>query len=423
MAHRAHATISTVEGPRSRTGWLTTFRAFRNRSYRYLWLGQVGHSASIWMEQVVRPLLVLHLTGSALQVGLLVAVRMAPLLIFGLIAGAVADRYNKRRVMLGCQIGALLMQLTLGLLILSGLVEVWHVFVTGFLSGAATAFERPARQALLPRLVPREDLLNALALNNAAMNIMRVGGAGLAGLLLIPFDYGEVYLLDALIYLGIIWTTLRVVVPEDGTTRKHRESLLSDLLEGFRYMSANRKVLYLVAMALILFILGHPYQQVFIPLIAIDVLGVGRSGVGWMLALTGVGALAGSLTVASKGHVPYRGLVMSGVLIGFSLALILLAQSRWLPLSALALLLAGGTMITYLALNNSLLLEQTPPEFHGRVMSLMSLDRGLVPIGAIIGGALAETLGPQPGLTILAGACLTLTLLTFLFAPVLRKMA
>jgi predicted MFS family arabinose efflux permease len=197
--------------------------------------------------------------------------------------------------------------------------------------------------------------------------------------------------------------------------------LLEDFAEGFRYITSNRRVLYLVGMALLLFILAQPYQQVFVPLIALNVLNIGPAGAGWMLALTGVGALIGSLGMASIRRLRRRGLVLMGLLVIFGLALVLLSQSRWFFLSAIALILAGGMTTTYNSLNTSLLLEQSPQKFHGRVMSLMSLDRGLVSVGAVLAGVLAQALGPQLGLTIIAVTCVGLTVLVFLFIPTLRK--
>jgi len=395
-----------------------------------MWIGQMGHSAAMWMEQVVRPLLILELTGSAVQVGLVISVRMVPQFVFGLLAGVIADRYDKRRVLMLSQAVTLSMHLTLALLILTGNIRIWQIFVTAFISGASMAFNQPARQSLVPRLVPPETLLNALALNTAAMNIMRVAGASLAGVLLLFLDYGQVYVLNAILFAGVIWTTTQLrewqgPVAGQATAQpvgtKRKASLLQDFGEGFRYVFKTRKVLYLVAMALLLFVLGQPYQQVFIPLIALDVLNIGRSGAGWMLALTGVGALIGSLIVASRKSLHHRGIIMMGFLVVFGLALIMLAQSRLVPLSAVALVIAGGMTTTYNALNTSLLLEQSPPEFHGRVMSLMSLDRGLVSVGAIISGFLAEARGPQMGLTVIAAACVACTLLLFAFVPVLRR--
>lgn len=414
--------VRAGEGAAPRRGRSGTFRTLRHRDFRYLWLGQIGHAASLWMEQVVRPLLTLYLTGSPFQVGLVVAVRLAPVLVFGLLAGVVADRYNKRRVLMYCQAVTLLMHALLGALIVGGLIETWHVYATAVVSGAAMAFNQPARQSILPRLVPREDLLNALALNQAAISSMRVAGAGLAGVLLVFFDFGEVYLLNAAIYAAVIWTTVRMNIPADPPSARKRGSWRRDLFDGFRYVGSQPAILRLVLIALILFIFGMPYQQVFVPLLAIDVWQVGRSGVGWMLALTGVGAVAGSLVMATRDQIRRRRTVMSGALAVFSLALVVLANSGTLVLAAAALVVAGSMSVTYLALNNALLLEQTPPELHGRVMSLMTLDRGLIPIGAIIAGALAEAVGPGPGLTIMAGVCLGLTVVTVLAgAPPWRR--
>jgi MFS family permease len=404
-----------------------------------MWLGQLGHSAAMWMEQVVRPLLILELTNSAVMVGLVISVRMVPQLVFGLLAGVIADRYSKKRVLMISQAVTLSMHLTLAVLVLSGSIQVWQIFVTAFISGASMAFNQPARQSLVPRLVPPDTLLNALALNTAAMNIMRVAGASLAGVLLLFLDYGQIYLLNGVLFAGVIWTTSqlrewegpRPQLPEADTAvaaaadaapaMRKKASLVHDFAAGFQYVFTNRRLLYLVGLALVLFILGQPYQQVFIPLLALDVLNVGKSGAGWMLAFTGVGALIGSLVVASRKSLHHRGLAMMAFLVVFGLALVLLAQSRWLPLSAVALVVAGAMMTTYNALNTSLLLEQSPPEFHGRVMSLMSLDRGLVSVGAVLAGFLAEGLGPQTGLTVVAVALVAMTLLLFATVPVLRK--
>jgi len=407
-----------------------TFRALRYPNFRYLWLGQLGHSATMWMEQVVRPLLILELTGSPLQVGFVVAVRMVPQLLFGLLAGVVADKYNKRLVLMSSQSVTMTMHLILAILLLTGSIEVWHVFITAFISGGSMAFNQPARQSMIPRIVPSDIILNAIALNTAAMNIMRILGASMAGLSLIFFDYGQVYLMNAIIFGFVLWSTARIALtqntPPPGSTLEKAEAdgktlILHDLLEGFRYMAANRRILYLVGMALVIFVIGHPYQQVFVPLLALDVLHIGRSGAGWMLALTGVGALIGSLTMASIRQLPWRGLILMGFLVVFGLALLLLSQSRGVFLSAIALIIAGCMTTCYNSLNISLLLEQSSLNFHGRVLSLMSLDRGFVSVGAILSGGLAETFGPQLGLAIIALACIVITLQMYFFIPVLRK--
>jgi MFS family permease len=397
-----------------------TFRALHYPDYRYMWLGQLGHSATLWMEQVVRPLLILELTDSPLQVGFVVAVRMVPQFLFGLFAGVVADRYNKRLVLMFSQWVTMIMHLILAILILTESIAVWHVFVTAFISGGSMAFNQPARQSMIPRLVPSDTILNAVALNTSAVNIMRVLGASLAGVLLIFLDYGQIYLLNAIIFIFVIWTTAKIASVEKPEVAK-KTSILYDLLEGFRYMAANPRVLYLVGMALVLFLIGQPYQQVFLPLLALNVLHIGRSGAGWMLALTGIGALIGSLTMASIRQLPRRGLILMSFLVIFGLALLLLSQSRWFFLSAIALIIAGGMTTAYISLNISLLVEQSPQNFHGRVLSLMSLDRGFISVGAIMAGGLAEALGPQFSLAVIALTCIGITVLLFFFIPALRK--
>ena len=232
-----------------------TFRALRYPSFRYMWLGQLGHSAAMWMEQVIRPLLILELTGSPLQVGFVIAVRMIPQLLFGLLAGVVADKYNKRLVLMTSQSVTMAVHLVLAVLILTGSIEVWHVFITAFISGGSMAFNQPARQSIIPRIVPSGITLNAVALNTAAMNIMRILGASMAGVLLIFLDYGQVYLMNAVIFIFVIWTTTKITLtentPSPGLPAEKPEaieetSILHDLLEGFRYMAVNRRVLYLV---------------------------------------------------------------------------------------------------------------------------------------------------------------------------------
>ncbi len=408
-----------------------TFQALGHRGFRYLWMGQLGHSAALWMEQVVRPLLILELTHSPLQVGLVVSVRMIPQLLFGLLAGVVADRYERLRVLMVSQLISMTMHLALAFLLFSGRIAVWQVFATAFISGASMAFNQPARQTLIPALVPGDMVLNAVALNTAAMNVMRVFGAGLAGVLLISFDYGQVYLLNALLFIFVLWTTQRIQtvlgLPTDSTSREKIQArgiktLFQDLIEGFRYMGENRLVLSLVGLAMILFVIGFPYHQVFIPLIALKVFQIGRPGAGWMLALTGIGALTGSLVMASIKKLKKRGLFLMFFLVAFGTALIVLSQSRWLIISSMALIFAGAMTTAYHSLNISLLLEKTPREFQGRVLSLMSLDRGLVSLGAVVAGGLAEALGPRFGLLAMALACILFTFLFFIFFPTLKRL-
>jgi MFS family permease len=398
------AAAQAVPAPRGR---FATFRALRHRDYRLLWFGQLGHSASQWMEQVIRPVLVYELTESATAVAWVVFMRMLPVLLFGVLAGAAADRFDKKRILFITQNITASMHFLLAFLVLSGRVELWQIYATAMVAGAAFAFNQPARQTIVPRIVPPEDLLNAVALNTAAMNFMRIGGGAIAGLLLIALSIGGVYLLNGVIYIGVIVMTVVMHVPRDEP-RARRSSLLADLGEGFAYVQKNRAVGGLVLLALILYVFGMPYQQVFVPLVAFRIFELDRSWVGWMLSFTGLGAIVGSLFVASRTEYRRPGLALGLNLVVFGSALLVVALSRWLPLTLLALAVAGSMTVSFMALTNTLLLSATPPELQGRVLSLMSLDRGIIPAGALLAGFLAESLGVRIGIATMATILLIL---------------
>jgi MFS family permease len=311
---------------------LSTFHSLGYRDYRLLWLGQVGASASMWMEQVARPLLIFELTGSALMVGLVTATRMLPQLLVGLWAGVVADRADKRQILLTSQLVTLMTHFATAVLILGGLIEPWMVFATTFIAGSSMAFNQPARQSLIPRLVPTESLANAIALNSAAMNVMRIGGASAAGLILIFFDLGDLYLVQAFLYVWVITWTYQISVRTQAGRLRPRTTMLDDLGEGFSAVREDRAILYLLGLSLILFVWGFPYQSVFVPLIALEVLDIGRSGAGLLVSLTGVGALVGSPTVATVGDsARRRGALMLGQIIVYSIALLTFANAEIPP--------------------------------------------------------------------------------------------
>ena len=399
----------------------STFHSLRYRDFSLLVQGQLGAAGSMWMEQVARPLLILALTDSALMVGLVTATRMAPQLLLGIWAGVLADRMDKRRILLITKSITLASHFVTAVLILGGVIEPWMVFVTTFVGGASMAFDAPARQSLIPRLVPPEAIANAIALNMAAMNVMRVGGASLAGLILVFLDLGDLYLIQSAIYVWVIFCTLRISVRTEIIDRPST-SMLAELIEGFQAVRNDRIIFYILLMSLVIFVLGFPYQSVFIPLIALDELEIGQSGAGLLISVTGIGALVGSLSMARFGDsVRRRGLVMLGIILVYSAGLLVFAQAQLIWIAVPALILTGGMQTAFMSLNSAYVLARTPQALQGRVMSLFSLDRGLIPAGAALGGFLAEALGPSEGLTIMAGACIVCTLLIGLLVPSLRR--
>lgn len=388
-----------------------TFRALQYRNYRLLWFGQTGHSATLWMDQVARAVLILQLTDSALVLSLVIATRLVPILLFGLIAGAVADRYDKKRILMSTQFVSLGCHLFLGIVTISGFVEIWHVFATAAVAGTAMAFNQPVRQSLIPMTVPKEDLLNAVALNSTALSFMRIGGGAMAGVLLIPFSVGGVYLITAGVYAFVILTTALMQFSKVNRKKKSDEGIWSDLKEGFTYIAGNSTLGVVTLLALILFVFGFPYQQVFVPLLATRTLDLGESGVGFLAGATGVGAFLGSLFVAWKSNIARPGLQLMFNMLIFGGALVLLSLQANLIVTCVLLAVAGSMTVTYMAFTNGILLENSDPDMHGRVMSLLSLDRGLIPVGAILAGVLVQSFGVRPGLFTLGATIVALSAL------------
>ncbi len=370
------------------------------------------------MDQVARAVLILNLTDdNPVALSAVIATRLAPILVFGLLAGAIADRYDKKKILLSTQWVSTGCHLFIGIMCVTGAVEVWHVFATAGVAGTAMAFNQPVRQSLIPMTVPKEDLLNAVALNSMALSFMRIGGGSLAGVLLIWFSIGNVYLLTAAIYVLVTITTslMRFEHPADRR-RRSDVGIIGDLKEGFAYIAASPTLLIVTALALILFLFGFPYQQVFVPLLAKDSLDLGNSGVGFLAGATGVGAFAGSIFVAWKSGISKPGLQLVINMLIFGGALVAISLQASLIGTCILLALAGSMTVTYMAFTNGILLEHSEPEMHGRVMSLLSLDRGLIPLGAILAGTLASTIGIRPGLFTLGTIILVLSGLVLVFA-------
>jgi len=368
------------------------------------------------MDQVARAVLILDLTHSAFMLSLVIATRLAPILVFGLIAGAIADRSDRRQILMVTQFVAMGTHIFLAVMVSTGLVETWHVFATALVSGTAMAFNQPVRQSMIPMTVPREDLLNAVALNSTALSLMRIGGGSLAGALLIFVDVGGVYFINAAIYAFVILTTWMMRLPPRPRAEGPRTGIFDDLREGFVYVGSNPNLGIVTALALILFVFGFPYQQVFVPLLAKETLDLGNSGVGFLAGATGVGAFAGSLVVAWKSSVARPGIQLVINMLIFGGALVAISLQATVIGTALLLALAGSMTVTYMAFTNGILLEHSTPEMHGRVMSLLSLDRGLIPVGAIIAGSLIPALGIRPALFIMGSVVVGLSGLVLLLA-------
>lgn len=397
-----------------------TFRALHNRNFTLLMIGQSGHGTSLWIETVARSWLIWELTGSATLLALVQLLRAIPMLSLGLFAGVAADRFDKRRILIICQAFTLVNKIVLAVLITTGVVEVWHVLLTAFLMGCSHSFEQPVRTALIPSLVKREELTNAIALNSAAMNGTRIIGPGIAGLLIAPLGIDGVYYLSSFVYVATLIATFMMQVPP-LTGETGRASLWSDMIEAVRYINREKRILVLMLLALVPMLFGMPYMTI-LPVFADKVLNVGASGYGLLYSATGAGAFLAVLLIATLGKVAHKGwLILLGTFC-FGAFLMAFSQSTWFPLSMLIVGMVGFAHIVPRVLINTSLLETTPQSLHGRIMAFYSLDRGLMPLGTMVAGPLADAMGAPPTVLMMGGICVLLALSIGIAVPLARRL-
>jgi predicted MFS family arabinose efflux permease len=388
--------------------YLQPVRSLRHRQFRYLWLGQLATTNGLWMDQITRGWLVYQLTGSAAQLAVASAVRSLPLLFFGLVAGVLADRWDRKRLLMAAQGLNVVLNLALAALILTGLVEVWQVYVTGFLSGIGQAVQQPARQSMLPALVPRTDLQNAVVLNSGILNIAQAVGPALGGVLVASVGMGWTYVAQAGLFVaGMAATAVLVTPPLRG--RQVKESMLAGIAGGLRYVRGNSVLLALLLLALVPMFFGSPYTSL-VPLFAAEILDAGPQATGMLLAATGFGSIVSLIVLASAPPLPRMGrvLVVGAVLYGVSICLF--AVSTVFFVSFVLLFLAGVTRGAYRTMNHTMLLAETEDAFLGRVNSIYLLDRGLVPLGTLILGLMATLIGASAAVFIMGSACAVLSL-------------
>lgn len=383
-----------MTGGTSRSGrsFLRTFASLRHRDFRHLWTGTCFISGGLWIQQVTLGWALYEMTGSSVLLGMLNGLRSVPFLIFSPVAGVAADRWDRRKLMIGTQWMVLATALTMGLVVSAGLLEVWHLFAFTVVTGIVWSFSEPVRQALIPNVVPREDLMNAVALNSAAFNFMKIVGPSLGGVFIVWFGLAGNFYVQSGAYAMVLWMIYTMYVP-----RAERDaapaSVFTHLREGFRYVWSNPVVLAIMVVSLVPRIFTMPYQALM-PIFQKDVLGVGPEGLGMLLAAPGAGALLAMLTVA---HFAYRarrtGVLLLTALVLQGVFLIVFSQMRSLPLAMVSLLAVGGTQILYMSTTHAVLQLTVPDTLRGRVMSIYMLDRGMMPAGALFAGISAHFIG------------------------------
>ena len=399
---------------------VTTFTSLRNRHYRWLWLSSMAFFGGIQMQVVARGWLVYELTDSPLALGMVSAAFGLPLLLFSLFGGTIADRVAKRNLIIAAQVGNALATLTIAIFIATGYVQLWHLMAAAAVTGTAFIFIAPARMALISELVTPRELLNAIALNSTGTNLTRVVAPAAAGALLAVIGIDGVYYLVVFFYCVSIFLVSRLPVGEAPMSMA-RTSLWGGVVEGVRYLRHSSLMSLLLMMAFVPIVFGMPYANLM-PVFAVDVLDVGETGLGLLMSMTGVGALIGSLGVASLGDFRRKGLLLIGLGTAFGIALAIFGLSHIYALSLVALVLVGLANAGYMTMNNTMVQSSAPLEVRGRVMAIFMVTFALMPLGTLPIGAVAEAIGPTFAVTGGAVIVIVFILAIAVFRPRVRRL-
>ncbi len=380
-----------------------TFAALENRNFRRYFAGQAVSLAGTWMQSVAQGWLVLTLTGSGAALGLVVALQTLPVLLLGPYAGVLIDRSNKRRLIIGVQVVMAVLALALGLLTVTGAVQLWHVFALAGLLGMATTFDNPARQAFVLEMVGAADLRNAVTLNSVLVNAARAVGPAVAGVLIATVGTGICFLVNAASYaaalVALAGMNVQALQPSPPSSREPGQ-----LREGLRYVRRTPALAVPLAMMALIGMLAYEFQVV-LPVVARTTFHGGAQAYGVLTAAMGVGAVVGGLVVAGRGRTGLRPLVLAAAQFGLVVLLAALAPTLHWELAALALV--GAASVQFLSAGNATLQLSADPQMRGRVMALWAVAfLGSTPIGGPIAGAVADGLGGRGALAMGGAACL-----------------
>ena len=387
-----------------------TFSALkRYPAYRSLWSGSVLAQIAQWMQSVALGWIALELSDSAFFVGIVSFVAGIPFLVVGLPAGMLIDRFDRRNVLMICQAIAAAVAIVLAIDISMDWVQEWHLLVAAFLNGSMLAIMTPAQQAITPSLVARRDLTNAIALTSAGLNLSRIFGPSLAGVIIAAAGVGPAFAFQAVALMAAFVMIFRADFPRQE--QRSRVVGAGAVLEGLRYVRQRTDLTVLFLLAFIPNFFAFPYIQ-FLNVFAVDDLHAGAGALGIMMATSGTGALTGSLVVA-RGRLRWKlGPMLFGFTIIYASGIILLSMMRSIPFTIPFLFMGGFLGSLFMSQNNAAVQHRISDEVRGRVLGAYVLNQGLLPLGALPMGMVASAFGVPIAMAL--GASLTIIAIVLL---------
>ena len=377
-----------------KAGWSQTFEALRYRNYRLLWATTLFISGGNWLQQVTLGWLAYELTQSPLQVGIIMGLRTLPLLLSPL-AGVLADRFERRKILLIDQGVLVVLAVVFATLLLLKREEAWHLYVFAVLVGFAWAMNNPVRQALVANSVPKSSLMNAVALNSVAFNSMRTIGPAIGGFFIVFLGPGVNFVLQAALYVLVF--VMMVPYRPVYATADHRAArstpMLRSLREGFHYVAHEPTTLMVTAVTLMMTLTMMSFVMNQLPVYAAEVLEQGAGALGLLLMSMGIGGFIGTLLMARFGNYERKGLLVLIGVVGAGTSMLVLAQTSVLWQAMAVLVVQQAFIMLVMTTNNTIIQTITPDAIRGRVIGVYMMEIGMMPLGGVTAGAIASRFG------------------------------
>ncbi|BCL35553.1 MFS transporter [Nostoc sp. MS1] len=396
--------------------------AFRSKNYRLFFAGQGISLIGTWMTQLATVWLVYRLTNSPLMLGVVGFTSQIPSFFLAPFGGVFVDRFSRYRTLIGTQILAMFQSLALAVLTLTGVIQIWHIIVLSLVQGFINALDAPARQAFVPELVERrEDLANAIAINSTMINGARLIGPAIGGLLIARVGVAYCFLIDGLSYIAVIAGLLAMTV-KPWKENKVNGNPLQQVKEGFIYAFSFPPIRAILLLSTLVSLMGLQ-NTILVPIFAETILKGGAESLGFLMAASGLGALSGGIYLATRKTILGIGKLIAIAPAVLGVGLIAFAISRYLPLSLFTMLFVGLGTILQIAASNTFLQTIVEDDKRGRLMSLYTMSfLGMIPVGNLLGGALANRIGAPNTLIIDGIACIVGSVLFYRELPTLRKL-
>lgn len=408
-----------VEVPQAEPSTGGPFASLKHQQFRWLYASNIAFFFAMNGQFLVRSILAYDLTGSELALGAVNLMVAIPMLIVSPFGGVIADRVEKRRLIMTGQALLLCNEMVVLVLLLTGQLEFWHLLVVVFFMGCLFPFIMPARQAIVANIVGRQGMSNAMALQMGGMNAARVVGPVLAGFIVALTNVKWVYLMAVILYGTALVSMSRVSKspPAEGAGQK---PVLSELVGGMKYVASDPPIRALMVLSIVPILLAMPFQSLLV-VFAEDIWNVGDAGLGFLQAFAGVGGIMGSLYVAWAGESQTKLRLMMSSLLAFAATLFLFALSPWFLLALPLVLIADVFANVFNTTNGTMIQLLIPDEVRGRVMSLMMMTFGLTPLGTVPVSAIAEAYGVRVAVASASIATAVLAVVIFLASRALRR--